>query len=91
LGKIGEIQELVRNGLYYLTEHALDEADDDDFDIYDVEHGILTGKIRRTWSREAKEEVIGRALDGCPIGVVCRITQAGKGRVITVYEDIPLA
>ena len=37
MGKIGKIQALVRNGLYYLTEHALDEADDDDFDIYAVE------------------------------------------------------
>jgi hypothetical protein len=59
------------------------------FDIFDVEHGVLTGKVRRTWPREGKYEVVGRALDRRPIGIVCRITTAGKVRVITVYEDQP--
>lgn len=89
MSRIGQIQALVRNGLYYLTEHAEDEAAADGFDIYDVEQGILTGKIRKTWPREGKYEVIGTALDGRQIGVVCRITQAGKVRVITVYKDKP--
>jgi len=35
------IQALVRNGLYYLTEHADDEAADDGFDVYDVEYGVI--------------------------------------------------
>jgi hypothetical protein len=33
--------------------------------------------------------VVGAALDGRRIAVVCRITQTGKVRVITVYEDKP--
>ena len=89
MSKIKQIQALVRNGLYYLTDHADDEADVDGFDIYDVEHGILTGKVRRTWPKEGKYEVVGPALDGRPIGIVCRITPGGKVRVITVYEDRP--
>jgi len=89
LSKIREIQALVRNGLYYLTEHADDEAIADDFDIYDVEYGLLSCVVRRTWPREGKYEVVGSALDGRPIGVVCRITRTGKVRVITVYEDRP--
>ena len=89
MSKIGQIQELVRNGLYYLTEHADDEAMADKFDIYDVENGILGGKIRRTWPREGKYEVVGWSLDKRPIGVVCRITQTGKVGVITVYENRP--
>jgi len=84
LSKIKHIQALVRNGLHYLTEHADDEAIADGFDIYDVEYGLLSGKIRRTWPREGKYEVVGSALDGRPIGVVCRITKTGKVRVITV-------
>ena len=87
MSKIAQIQALVRNGLYYLTEHADDEAIADDFDIYDVEYGILTGKIRRTWPREEKYEIVGSALDGRSIGALCRITGTGKVRVITVYED----
>lgn len=89
MSKIKQIQKLVRNGLYYLTEHADDEAMVDNFDIYDVEYGILTGRIRRTWPREGKYEVVGSTLDRRPIGVVWRITQTGKVRVITVYQDRP--
>jgi hypothetical protein len=89
LSKIGRIRELVRNGLYYLTEHADDEAVAEGFDIYDIEYAILAGRIRRTWPREGKYEVVGSALDRRPIGIVCRITQTGKVRVITVYEDKP--
>lgn len=89
MSKIGRIRELVRNGLYYLTEHADDEAVAEGFDIYDIEYGILAGRIRRTWPREGKYEVVGSALDRRPIGIVCRITQTGKVRVITIYEDKP--
>ena len=89
MSKIGQIQALVRNGLFYLTEHADDEAGIDGFDIYDVEYGILNGKIRRTWPREGKYEVVGISLDRRPIDIVCRITGTGKVRVITVYEDKP--
>jgi hypothetical protein len=89
LSKIGQIRALVRNGLYYLTEHATDEAMAEGFDIYDVEYGMLNGKVRKTWPREAKFEVIGSALDGRSIGIVCRITRGRKVRVITVYEDRP--
>ena len=45
MSRIGKIQSLARNGLYYLTEHADYEATDDGFDIYDVEQGLLTGKL----------------------------------------------
>ncbi|MDP2754021.1 MAG: DUF4258 domain-containing protein [Nitrospirota bacterium] len=72
-----------------MTEHADDEAGIDGFDIYDVEHGILNGRIRRTWPREGKNEVVGISLDRRPIAVVCRITGTGKVRVITAYEDKP--
>lgn len=89
MSKINQIQELIRNGLYYLTEHADDEAIIEGFDIYDVEHGILNGKIRRIWPKEGKYEIVGISLDGRPIGIVCRITATWKVRVITVYEDRP--
>jgi hypothetical protein len=55
LSKIGLIQRLVENGLYYLTEHAYDEAIADGFDIFDVENRLLTGQTRRTWPREGKK------------------------------------
>ena len=89
MSRIKQIQAAVRSGLYYLTEHADDEAAADGFDVYDVERGILTGKIRRSWREQGKCEVAGVALDGRRIGIVCRTTQTGKVRVITVYEDQP--
>ncbi|MFQ5420357.1 MAG: DUF4258 domain-containing protein [Anaerolineae bacterium] len=89
MSRISEIQALVRYALYYLTEHADEEAAMDNFDIYDIENGILTGKIRKTWPKESKYEVVGISLDGRTIGVVCRFTQSGKIRIITVYEDKP--
>ncbi len=89
MSRIREIQSLVRNGLYYLTEHADNEATNDGFDIYDVEQSILTGKVRRSWPKEGKYEVVGTALDGRYIGIVCRITRTMKVRVITIYEDSP--
>lgn len=87
MSKIGQIRVLVRSGLYYLTEHADDEAIDDGFDIYDIEHAISTGKIRRNWPKEGKCEIIGPSLDNRSVGVICRITKGGKVRIITVYED----
>jgi hypothetical protein len=89
MSTMGQIRALVRSGLYYLTGHADDEAIAEGLDIWDVEHAMLTGKIRRTWPLEGKYEIIGWALDGRIIGVVCRITEGGKVRVITVYEDRP--
>ena len=89
MSRISQIQNLVRNGLYYLTEHADDEAAQEGFDVYDVEQGVLTGKVRRSWPREGKHEVVGSALDGRRIGIVCRITRGNKVRVITVYKDEP--
>ena len=87
MSKIKQIQSLVRDGLYYLTEHADEEAMVDGFDVFDVENGLLTGKTRRSWPRQGKYEIVGQALDGRAIGVVCRVTPSGKVRVITVYEE----
>jgi hypothetical protein len=89
LGKIRRIQALVQNGLYYLTEHAFGEALEDQFDIFDIEHAILGGRMRRTWPRERKYEIVGPATDGRLIGLVCRVALTRKVRIITVYEDRP--
>ncbi|MBI4788698.1 MAG: DUF4258 domain-containing protein [Chloroflexi bacterium] len=89
MSRIGQIRELVIAGLYYLTEHADDAAFADGLDIYDVEQCILVGRIRKTWPRESKYEIVGSALDKRRIGIVCRITETGKVRIITVYEDKP--
>jgi hypothetical protein len=70
-----------------LTEHDIDEANLDGFDIYDIEQGILTGRIRKSWPKEGKYEIVGHSLDARRIGIICRLTSGNKVRVITVYED----
>lgn len=82
------IRNLAGNGLYYLTEHAMFEAEDESISIYDVEEVLLKGRIRRTWPREGKYEIVGRCSSG-EVGVICRITPSRKVRVITVYGDKP--
>lgn len=89
MSRIREIQALIRYGLYYLTEHADEEAMEDELTIHDVEYSILNGRIRRTWPKDGKYEIIGLSLDGRSVGVVCRITKGNKVCVITVYEDRP--
>ena len=81
------IRRLVEEGFYYLSEHAIEEAETDKLNVFDVETVLLHGKQRRVWSREQKFEILGEAIDGRQVGVVCRITKGGKVRVITVYED----
>ena len=39
------MRELVRHGLYVMTTDADEEADADDFSLFDIESAILTGKI----------------------------------------------
>ena len=78
MSRISEIRALVHNGLYYLTEHADDEAMQDGFDIYDVESGILTGKIRKTWPKEQKFEIIGKSLDGRAIDLSVALRKAAR-------------
>ena len=69
-----------------------DNVDENDseykkLDIYDVEHCILSGKIRRNWPKSQKCEIVGNSLDERTIGGVCRITANSKVCVITTYED----
>ena len=39
------VRYLVRIGQYVMTNHADEEADADDFSVFDVESAILTGMI----------------------------------------------
>lgn len=87
MGKIDLLRRLVLNGMYYFTEHALVELDNDDLDEFDAEAAVLHGKIRKSWPKELKFEVVGPAIDDRLVGVVCKITATFKLRIITAYED----
>ena len=57
--------------------------------IYDVERGILSGKIserqRDEVTSEWKYRIIGKTLDGGEVEVIAKLGPTGKLVVLTVY------
>ena len=86
------MRELVRRGLYLMTTHADEEADADDFSVFDVESAILTGKIverqKESETGEWKYVISGEAVDGKPLSVVAKFGASGQMLyILTVYAE----
>ena len=83
------IKEEIRKRNYVMTLHAEDEMNDDELTVYDVEHGILTGKIverqKDAVSAEWKYRLKGKSLDGNGIEVIVKKGVVGRLVIITVY------
>lgn len=87
---MGQLRRKVAFGDYELTGHAKDEMEQDGFTIQDVKSAIYNGRItarQRHGSARRKFVVSGRARDGRGLHVVCRFTDSGRVRVITVFAD----
>ena len=75
-----------------MTTHADEEADADDFSVFDVERAILTGKIverqKEAETGEWKYLISGEAVDGRPMSVIAKF---GSSRqmlyILTVYAE----
>lgn len=83
------LRRKIVSGQYELTQHAKDEAADDDFDTADVEQIVLTGKIVKVLSRDkrgVRYVVAGLSHDKRGGEAVCRLLPSGRMRVITVYS-----
>jgi hypothetical protein len=86
------MRELVRRGSYVMTTHADEEADADEFSVFDVESAMLTGEIvgrqRDSDSSEWKYVVSGQALDDRRLAVVAKIGRSRRTLyIITVYAE----
>ena len=86
------MRELVRRGLYVMTTHADEEADADDFSVFDVESAILTGKIverqKESETGEWKYVISGEAVDGRQMSVVAKFgTSVQMLYILTVYAE----
>ena len=86
------IRENIRTRKYIISLHADDEMDDDDFEVYDVEHALLTGEIMARQkdrdTHEWKYSVRGQAWDQeRDMIVVVKFTPTGKLVWLTVYEE----
>jgi Domain of unknown function (DUF4258) len=83
------IQEKIRLQQYIMTLHAEEEMEDDDFNIYDVENGILTGEIlerqKDNTSAESKYRIRGETVMGEAIEIIAKLGATGKAVIITVY------
>jgi hypothetical protein len=85
-----QIRNAIRTSNYDLTDHAVNEMVEDGLSIFDIEHAILTGKIRKTEIdnlRGTRYTTIGLAEDKeTEVGVVGRFTETNIYLIITVYE-----
>lgn len=72
-----------------MTTHAVEEMEADGLTVFDVEHGVLTGRVagrqRDPETREWKYVLQGLSLDEENLGIVAKIGATGRLVVITVY------
>ena len=84
-----KIREKIASHQYVMTTHAEEEMSEDGLAIYDIEQGILTGKIlerqKDRVSAESKYRICGRTLDGEEVEIIVKLSPTGKVVIIKVY------
>ena len=84
-------KEKIRTRQYVMTLHAEEEMDADGLMIFDVERGILTGRIierqKDRYTGEWKYLVKGQAFAGDELIVVTKLSFTGKLVIITVFLE----
>lgn len=72
----------------FTIPHFFEEMAADNLDFPDIRNAILKGRIQQKFTRGprgTRYEVIGPALDGREIAIICRIKNTGKLLFITTY------
>ena len=86
---IGNIRKKVTEKEYeFAIPHFFEEMAADGLEFKDVKRAIATGRVRQKFTRDPRGiryEIVGRAIDGRKIGIICRIKSTGKLLFITVY------
>jgi hypothetical protein len=89
-GIIHTIRRKVANKDYEFTiPHFFEEMVNDHLAFADIQRVITTGHVRRKFNRDprgTRYEVVGSALDGRNVAVICRIKSTGKLLFITTFE-----
>ena len=87
---IERIRESIRSRQYDMTAHATEEMAEDELDVVDVEHAILTGRvvrIQRGDPRGNKYVLEGMAANGATlVGVVGRFVSSRRYLIVTAYR-----
>jgi hypothetical protein len=84
------MHEAIRKEWYRISSHANEEMSEDDLVAADVESVILSGRIRKRFTRDprgTRYEVAGDSTDGRHACVVCRFLPSGVLLIITAYAD----
>ena len=86
---LNQMREKIRTRQYVMTLHAEEEMDDDGLSVFDVERGILAGRIierqKDHVSGEWKYLIEGGTIAGDPVTVVAKLGFTGKLVIITLY------
>ena len=86
---LNRMREKIRMRQYIMTYHARREMHYDDLSIYDIERGILTGKIlerqKDETTNEWKYHIKGKTVDGGKVEVIVKISPTDKLVIITLY------
>ena len=85
---LARIRQAVREKRYQMTDHALEEADDDDLTLTDILNILLYGELDSTYTDDSRgtRYVIRGDVDEDEVDVVCRFHQDGTLLIIiTVY------
>ncbi len=85
------MREKIRTRQYVITLHAEEEMDDEGVTIFDIERGILTGKViehqKDRNTTESKYLVRGQTIGDNQVVVVTKLSPTGKLVIITVYLE----
>ncbi len=86
---IHKIKRKVFNKEYeFAIPHFFEEMTDDDLTFKDIEMAFEKGRIERKFTKDlrgTRYEVVGPAIDGREVAVICRIKNTGKLLLITAY------
>ena len=87
---IERIKKKVHDDDYEFTiPHFFEEMAEDELVFDDIERAITKGRVRQKFTRDSRGtryEVVGPAMDGREVAVVCRFKSTGHLLLITTYE-----
>lgn len=87
---IERIRKKVHDGDYEFTiPHFFEEMAEDELVFDDIDRAITKGRVRQKFTRDprgTRYEVVGPAMDGREVAVVCRFKSTGQLLLITTYE-----
>ena len=88
---IERIRKKIVDGDYeFAIPHFFEEMVDDNLVLADIEWVMARGQVRRKFTRDprgTRYEVVGTAMDGRSVAIICRFKNTGKLLFITTYAE----